>query len=248
MLGVRARALLSKREGLHELGHPERIGRREDTKQMTRYFALDIPFRRFALNVLVVSIASLVPLLAIYVALTPGFAGLLAGGGQPLQRFLRQVVTNGVPVVFVVNYVAFFLFAWLNADKDFAPRPGLVLLIDLPVRLAAFVLLHVVIYMLSADWFGSFGGSRATALRVVAPTLSRSAHFENISGVYLYATLVSALPLYVSAIERSPLLHRVSDPLPARPIAVLLALLLFAAFVVALTIAVSVLAQLPSFR
>jgi len=36
----------------------------------------------------------------------------------------------------------------------------------------------------------------------VAPTLARPAFFENISGVYLYATLVSAMPLHVSSIEK----------------------------------------------
>ena len=40
---------------------------------------------------------------------------------------------------------------------------------------------------MSADLFGSFNGSRATALSVVGPTLERSFMFGNISGVYLYA-------------------------------------------------------------
>jgi hypothetical protein len=69
----------------------------------------------------------------------------------------------------------------------------------------------------------------------VAPTLARSAFFENVSGVYLYATLVSAIPLYVSVIEgwlaqlRS-LAHR-----RCRGIAVFLSLVLFGAVVVLLT-------------
>lgn len=202
---------------------------------MQRFFSLEMPFSRFAWNTMLVSLAGLLPLLAIFVALTPGFATALSENRQALERFLRQVVTNGLPVVFVVNYLAFFLYASTNARGNLERRPGLVLFLDVAARLVAFIVLHILIYVLSADWFGSFGGSRATAIRVVAPTLARSAFFENVSGVYLYATLVSAIPLYVSVIEgwlaqlRS-LAHR-----RCRGIAVFLSLVLFGAVVVLLT-------------
>lgn len=199
---------------------------------MERFFSLDQPFLRFVLNTLVASLLGLFPLLALYIALTPGFTNMLLDGGPALERFARQVATNGLPVVFAVNYISFFLYGWLNARPGNAPCAAQVILIDLPLRLFAFAFLHAIIYVLSADWFGSFGGSRATALRVVAPTLARSALFENISGVYLYATLVSALPLYASAIERS----RTGRP-HRRSLAFLLALLLFGLFALLLTCA-----------
>ncbi|MCZ7675248.1 MAG: hypothetical protein M5U35_04310 [Roseovarius sp.] len=72
-------------------------------------------------------------------------------------------------------------------------------------------------------------------LRVVAPTLVRSILFENISGAYLYATLVSALPLYVTAIEDSDKLGGLAHRLPGRSGPVLLAVALFAFSVLALT-------------
>ena len=50
-------------------------------------------------------------MLVLYIALSPGFTTALAGGGPALGRFLRQVLTNGLPVVVMVNYVGFFLFA-----------------------------------------------------------------------------------------------------------------------------------------
>jgi len=202
---------------------------------MKRYFAIDMLAGRFIWNTLVFSLLSLVPAVMMYVATTPGFGGMLAGGGLPLGRFLRQVATNGLPVVFVVNYVSFFLFASIVAKpgRDYGIR--LVLLVDLPVRVLGFIALHAVIYVLSADLFGSFGGSRATALRVVAPTLVRSILFENISGAYLYATLVSALPLYVTAIEDSDKLGGLAHRLPGRSGPVLLAVALFAFSVLALT-------------
>ncbi|PWJ20774.1 hypothetical protein SAMN05421539_10219 [Jannaschia seohaensis] len=184
---------------------------------------------------MLVSLAGLLPLLAIFVALTPGFATALFENEQALERFLRQVVTNGLPVVFVVNYLTLFLYASTNARGDLERRPGLVLFLDVAARLVAFIVLHILIYVLSADWFGSFGGSRATAVRVVAPTLARSAFFENISGVYLYATLVSAIPLYVSVIEGWLAKGRSFAHRRSRGIAVFLSLVLFGAVVVLLT-------------
>jgi hypothetical protein len=211
---------------------------------MQRYFTLDMPAARFARNTLVVSLLGLLPPLILYIALTPGFASHLMVGGPALGRFLRQVLTNGLPVVFVVNYVSLFLFAW--AVDRHAGRQGwaLVLLVDLPMRVVLFMILHAVIYALSANWFGSFGGSRLSALRVVAPTLAQSALFQNVSGVYLYATLASALPLYVTAIEGMDRLGKLSHRLPGRTIPVLAALALFGLCAVLLTAAATLIVRL----
>lgn len=164
-----------------------------------RYFAVQMPFLIFARNVLVLSFAALAPILVVFVLSTPGFANLLGQNATARSRFLRQVFTNGVPVVFVLNYFSFFMFALLT-EKRMRRLAVLVLVTDLPVRVVAFFLLHAIIYVLSAQWFGSFGGDRLQAFQVVAPTLARAAMFENISGVYLYATLTGALPLYVVAL------------------------------------------------
>ena len=210
---------------------------------MEKYFALDMPAARFVRNTLVVSLLGMVPLLIVYVALTPGFGDMLLGGGPALGRFLRQVLTNGLPVVFAVNYLGFFLFALLVARKGPDRGLRLVLLIDLPARVVLFALLHAMIYVLSADWFGSFGGSRLTALRVVAPTLARSALFENLSGVYLYATLLGALPLYLRALQGLTVFRRARSRALARWGPVLLALMIFALFVLALTTVMAAIAR-----
>lgn len=202
---------------------------------MHRLFSLELPFTRFLRNVALVSLAALIPVVLLYVATRPGFGAMLLDGGPALSRFLRQIITNGLPVVFIVNYISFFLFAWMNAGARGKRDSAVIVLVDISARLAAFVVLHVLIYVLSAEWFGSFGGSRITALNVVAPTLARSALFENISGAYLYATLVSALPLYVGAVERSALFSSLARRFPGRSGSMIVAMALFAIFVLVLT-------------
>ena len=137
---------------------------------------------------------------AMSVALTPDFGPILLENGPALRRFLRQVLTNGIPVVLAVNNLSFFLYAAAAERQGTHSSPILILIVDLPARIFVFVALHAFIYFVSADWFGSFGGDRWQALRVVATILARSAMFENISGVYFYATMISAVPLYLSVI------------------------------------------------
>ena len=110
------------------------------------------------------------------------------GGAAALWLLVRQVAVNGLPVVFVATWAGAVLHGTVQ-------RGWPALLADAPLRLAVFALLHAGIYVLAAAWFDSFGGDRMTALRVVAPTLAGAAVFENLSGVYLYATLLAALPM-----------------------------------------------------
>lgn len=218
---------------------------------MEKYFAIDMPFWRFARNTLIVSCLGLFPLLLLFILRTPGFGAHLLNGGPALGRFLRQVITNGLPVVFAVNYLSFFLYAAGNASRSDGPVPMRLILIDIPARMVLFILLHAVIYFLSADWFGSFGGDHWQALTVVGPTLVRSALFENISGVYLYATLVGALPLYVSVMQ-SQSAHgtgfaaKLMRRMPGRAGPIILALLMVALSVVVLTAAAAVIVLLQS--
>jgi hypothetical protein len=174
--------------------------RADGRTMMERHFALDLPAGRFACNVLVLSLAALALPLAAYLSLRPGVAEMLAQGGTTAARLLlRQVALNGVPVVFAVTWAGFVLHG-LRTRPGVSTRTGqMVMLADAPLRLTIFGLLHLVVYVLAADWFGSFGGDRATALRVVAPTLARAAAFENLSGAYLYAVLLASLPAQASA-------------------------------------------------
>ncbi len=221
---------------------------------MERYFDIKMPFWRFAFNTLVFSCLGLLPPLVLYIALSPGFVEMLFGSGPALSRLLRQILTNGLLVVFSVNYMSFFLYALSIAKHGKGAVLAHVLLIDPPARVILFVLLHGLVYFISADWFGSFGGDRMQALRVVGPTLVRSAFFENISGVYLYATLVSALPLYTSVIDcglencasRSAWFQMLMPKLPGKLGPILLAFVLFGSVAMMITAVVGLIVMLQS--
>jgi hypothetical protein len=203
---------------------------------MERYFAHTLPAQEFARNTLIVSLLTLVPLLILFVALSPGFASHLANDGPALSRFLRQVLTNGLPVVFAVNYVGFFIFAVIASEPERIPMLRWLILLDLPLRVILFIVLHALIFVLSADWFDSFGGSKTTALQVVAPTLARSALFENISGVYLYAAMLASLPVYAEVFDKACLGRTATSGLTSGFARWLFALTVCGVFVIALTV------------
>ncbi len=197
---------------------------------LDRHFSVHLPFTRFARNVALLSLAGLVPVLALYIVLAPGLGPHLWGSGAALGRFARQIVTNGLPVVFVVNALGLILFALLRARR-LAPLRALAL--DIPARIGAFVGLHLAIFPASAMLFGSFGGDPAQALRVTGPTLAQSAGFANLSGVYLYATLVSALPLHMALVGQILAQRRRAPPMQVLIVA---ALVIFVVQAVLLTV------------
>jgi hypothetical protein len=206
---------------------------------MARWFPPGMPAGRLARRTALVTLVGLVPPLALYVALTPGLWASLAGDPTALWYFLRQVLLNGLPTVFAVNWVGFSLHV-ARAER---PRSALgALVLDIAARVALFFLVTAASYVAFALAFGSFAGDPATALGVVGPTLAEAATFGNLSGVYLYATAVSALPLFLAAGEdllaRLPRLARalgaafVFLPGRARPVASALAVsaVMFALF------------------
>ncbi len=189
---------------------------------LDRHFSVELPFLRFARNVVLLSLAGLAPTLALYIALSPGLWPHLLATDAALARFLRQIVTNGLPVVLVINAFGLILFAQLRSRRL---SPVRALAIDIPARIGAFIALHVVIYPASALMFGSFGGDPGQGLRVVGPTLAQSAAFANLSGVYLYATLISALPLHMAMVGGAA--NSMGLRTPTTPALMLAALVIF---------------------
>ena len=109
---------------------------------MQRFFSTKMPGVTFVMNVLIFSLIGLLPVLLVYVMRAPGFASALMDSGPALSRFLRQVLTNGLPVIFIVNYVGFFLFAVLNAKDTNSRDPAVFILFDVITRVALFLVLH----------------------------------------------------------------------------------------------------------
>lgn len=209
-----------------------------------RSFSRDMPFTRFALNVLLFSCLGLMPFLILYISLRPGFWSSMIADPLARDLLLRQVLTNGLPVVYLINHVGFALYAGLAGRNGGALRA---FAIDLPARIMLFFIGHAAIYAGSARMFGSFGGDTMQALGVLAPTIAGSASFGNISGVYLYATAISAYPLFVAAMrrlaEREP---RLFGPLASSRRSMWMLSALFAVFFVLLAFAISGLAALLS--
>lgn len=182
---------------------------------LDRHFSVALPFTRFVRNTMILSLVGLAPVLALYIALIPGFWSHLISTEAALAGFIRQILTNGLTVVFVVNSLGFFLCAQLRAA---GLRPEFVLAIDIPARIGVFMGLHILIYPGSALAFGSFGGDPVQGLRVVGPTLADAASFGNLSGVYFYATLLSAFPLYLAMVGAAVHRHGYRHPLFLAPL------------------------------
>ena len=154
-----------------------------------------LPPARFARNVALASLGAVAAALLAYVALSPGMAETLAENGWPAARLLlRQTLLNGWPVVFVSTWAGAVLLGKWGRHRRSA---WAVALADTGLRLAVFVAMHTVTYVVAAQTVGSFGGDRITALGVVAPTLAGAASFGNLSGAWLYATLGLAMPMQV---------------------------------------------------
>jgi hypothetical protein len=109
-----------------------------------KHFSTELPFLKFCRNLILLSVFSLLPFLIVFVALTPEFAKMLMTNTAALGRFSRQVVTNGLPAVFVVNYVGFVATSRFCEKANVSARNHI--LLDGSVRGGVFVGLHV-LYM-----------------------------------------------------------------------------------------------------
>jgi hypothetical protein len=179
-----------------------------------RYFSDNVPTRRFMLNTLIFSCAALLLLLIAYISLIPGMWTSLREDSFQRSEFLAQIVGNGLPVVFVVNYLGFVAYAQIHRPQ-FGRNISAVaaLALDMAIRILLFLVTTAIIYVLFADLAGSFKGDDILALRAVGPTLMDAATFRNLTGVYLYACAISALPIFLAAIielmQRSPLVSKI---------------------------------------
>ena len=147
------------------------------------------------------SVVSTFLLLVPYVSLRPGLWSALYNDSVLRGHFLSQIALSGFPIVLALNLLGFQrVVEWVDRQN---PESHLATEVTLEVvtRMFFFFGLHFVIFYAAATVFGSFGGNPAHALAAVAPTLQGAAWLGNLSGVYFYATAVSAVPLYMLQIR-----------------------------------------------
>jgi hypothetical protein len=169
---------------------------------MDRYFSPQLPGLRFVLNVLLFSLASLFLLLFTYITWTPGFWNQLLTDGLARMHFFREVLLYGLPTTFIVNYLGFMGYSYFahSGTNMVNLKVRHILIIDLLARVALFVAVTTIIFIAFAHFTDeAFLGSKVRALKSVGPTLAYAAVFQDLSGVYLYATAISAFPLFVGA-------------------------------------------------
>lgn len=135
----------------------------------------------------------------------PGYAVATFATPDSALRFLTRFGANAVVTVVLVCWasaaVSGHLAGRLATEGAPSVRPrGLVGLViaDLAVRFAALVAVTAASFSFFADVAGSFGGSARTALDAIPETLAYALGFRGLSGIYVYAALFSAFPLYLA--------------------------------------------------
>lgn len=161
---------------------------------LKEYFPGHLSPGKFFRNILLLSVSSVLVVLAIYTYKTPGMAQQLVTVG-----FLRQFIGNGLVVTFLVNCFTFAVYPYvLNAiaDGSVAKNCG-VIVIDILAKVALFVALTAVTYVGFTLLGLAFNGNIMQAFSAIPPTLLGAISFSNLTAVYLYSVLISSFPVFV---------------------------------------------------
>jgi hypothetical protein len=158
----------------------------------------------YARNVAIISLAALVAVGAVYFSRVGGFWLQFTVGADNAWNFIFQLVGDGFLKVFLVNYIALLPHRFYVAQL---PRAGLVtcfglLALDVLFRLVLFFIVSAAIWYLFVQFGGSFGGDYGAALRSLPETFAYAARFADLTGVYLYASALSSLPLFLAVFLR----------------------------------------------
>lgn len=168
-----------------------------DLRWLSALFSARIGWLRFALQSFVLSMIGLLLAAGFYILTYPALRAGLMNDAMLLNAFLRQVMASGLLIVFVINAIGFANYrAFVTRGNDGRSMAAM-LGADLLTRGFLFFGMHAISYYLAAEYYGSFGGNPLLALQVVAPTLAGAVHMGNLSGVYLWATAISALPFFI---------------------------------------------------
>ena len=160
-------------------------------------FPADAGWVRMAAFSFIVSLIGLGLATGAYILTYPALRAGLMDDPMLLEAFTRQIIASGLLIVFVINVIGFANYRAFAARGLEGRGTAAVLGVDLFTRGLLFFGMHVISYYLAAEYYGSFSGNTVFALQVVAPTLAAAAWLGNLSGVYLWATAISALPFFM---------------------------------------------------
>lgn len=156
---------------------------------------------RFAASTFAASLAALTIWSIAWFADADAFRAQIAGDPFARGRILRALVVNGLPIVFAATFVANLVHSKLTVETGVLDaRPSRRLGVDLAVRLAVFACVTIAAFQLFVALFHAFGGDPIAALAATPEILRRAVAFQDLFGVYLWAALFAAHPLYAAAV------------------------------------------------
>lgn len=185
------------------------MGRTASLWLLEPFLSHNEPALKFIRQVFFISLISLLVLLFVYVIRVPEILQQVRtrdGENLNWSPIVRHILLNGLSVVFFVNYLSYFLYPWVIRWFRRDASSGRVILIavfDVLFRIVLYFVFSAIVYSLFATMFGSFGGSVTTAVSSVFSTFLYSVSLGNLAGVYFYAAMVGAFPIYTLAIARA---------------------------------------------
>ncbi|MCE1236567.1 MAG: hypothetical protein LWW93_09435 [Hyphomicrobiales bacterium] len=154
---------------------------------------------RFTASVLAAAAAALTIWSIAWFADADAFRAQVAADPFARGRILRALVLNGLPIVFLTTFAAHLVHSKLTVEHGvLGPLPSRRVGVDLAVRLAVFGIVVIAVFQLLVWGVGAFGGDPLAALAATPEILRRAVAFQDLFGVYLYATLFAATPLWAA--------------------------------------------------
>lgn len=168
------------------------------------FYSRKVPAGRFFGFLLGFSVGTMLMVLAFYIAQTPGLFCQLLSDPMASRLFFGQVIGNGMVVLLLSNYFGLLLnqLAFGVAPRFRSSTIYVVLLVEMLVKIVIFIVVTAVVYVAYAIYADAFTGSPVRALKAVAPTIRDAIAFGNLTSVYLYATIIFSLPLFIVALIR----------------------------------------------
>ena len=157
-----------------------------------------LPLRAFARHALGAAAAALTIALAIWTLAAPEIALGLSSDPAPLQRISRPFLASGAGALYLTVWLAGATGApvalgAVRFGRAFGPPA------DMALRLLLLIPTTAAAFMLASALAGAFGGDWRTALEAVPSSLLYGLAAEGVSGVFVWAAVLSGLPMTLAA-------------------------------------------------